>query len=229
MACPSPSPSFSLPSSSFFPPCLLSLLLSFFPSSHPPQDLVPLPLFLDQAPDSELKAPSHPTDVSASQAGSWVLGPDSQCLPLWGLTGHTGIPLGQEPVVGERFAQEREETDPCLCLKPQPDSSPGRPACATAPFLLGFLLQSPKMDSAEAQQSSQDSRADLGYPPLQAGTVPAVGGCRAGPLGSDDHLQTGCHGLVLCARPLLQHWRDVSKVSVLLEVRGRLWKPALIF
>ena len=54
--------------------------------------------------------------------------------------------------MGKRFAQEREETDPCLCLKPQPDSSPGRPACATAPFLLGFLLQSPKMDSAEAQQ-----------------------------------------------------------------------------
>ena len=36
---------------------------------------------------------------------------------------------------------------------------------------------------------------------------------------------------VPCARPLLQHWRDVGKVSVLLsnEAQSCPWKPAVIF
>ena len=82
------------------------------------------------------------------------------------------------------------------------------------------------MDSTEDQKSSQDSGC-----PLQAGTVPPVGGCRGGPLGGEDRLQTGHRALVPCARPLLQHWRDVSKVSVLLsnEAQGCPWKPAVIF
>ena len=82
-ACPSPTSSFSLPSLLFFLPSFpppSSFYPSFFPFSHAPQDPVPRPLFPDQAPDSELKAPSQPVEVSPSQAGSWVQGPDTQCL-----------------------------------------------------------------------------------------------------------------------------------------------------
>ena len=111
----------------------------------------------------------------------------------------------------------------------------------TAPFYYYYFIRIitisiTKNDSKEAQKSSsistsQDSRVNVGCP-VQAGTVHPVGqAAKGGPLGSDDCLETGHHGLVPFAGSLVWHWREVSKVFVLFsnKAQGIPWKPAVIF
>lgn len=123
---------FLLPSFLFFLPSFPPLSSSFFPSFFLSFLACPLKTrslslsFLIRLLTLSLK--HHHTQWKSLHhrlgAGSWVLTP----VPLWGLTGHTGTPLGQEPVVGERFAQESRGDRP-LPLSQTPARLLPREAC----------------------------------------------------------------------------------------------------